>query len=536
MVPEIKKNMIKREIETRLPVLEKETAKEFDYEAIERQWRLLTEAIKREIKVDPEIRKILSEFSTRPLSETLPQAVLVRVAATNQRVQALISRYSSSLERFISLPAVPDELIVPDIQNASSHKSVSYLISSLEEYYGAGTPEFEKALQRNIELGSFAKGITAEERLLVAMRYRFARDLKTLCLAAELMDHPVTQESNGKEVTLPSGIKIMVDTPYSKYGLELLNPINWENRRQLKDRIYEVRTGDHRYILKERKTPKHLHQKRHGYVEPRTSIEEFNIAKDLNQNGRVEWGGRVEVSWERPIGYVEFPDGFQFVVFEYSSRARSRRPEDEYYDGSELMEILIKQMTENREQFKEEYQKVARLAEEEFVYSPEASGYSGATSEAALLFLTKLIRKQGLRPVSLSFEDFVRVKAKRIFEQARGLLEAGQYGLGYSNNDHDGFACYIPKEDEVKLGIIGFDFEYFSTCKGKPDPKEYIKRVSRFLLMSLNRENHFSLRIGFELMTRMQAAAYFALLHLERRELEKFSATDESEDSTKTDG
>jgi hypothetical protein len=459
-------------------VREKEAPEVLHIEKIEHEWMLVTEALKREIFSDVDLRSALTGFSQIPISENFSQEVFSRIQ--NTRVQALLNRYSQSLDIFLHLPFVAEERITPDLQNAK---------------------------------------LSEQERLIAAMRYRFARDLKTLCLAAELEDHPISVEDRGHEVLLPSGVKVMMDASYSQQGLELINPLNWEKRKQLKDRVYEVTANGHKYILKERKTPKHEHQKVGGYKETLSSMEEFAIAKELNEKGRLRYAS-IEVDFEKPIGYVEFPDGFEFVVFEYNSTAKSRKPEDEHYNPPEVAFALEKRLLRDRPKLESEYKEVADLAEKDFLYRQDMEYYESSITNAALLSITKVLGKR-FRPVRLSFEDFVKVKALRMFSQAKDLLVASHYGLGYSNSDHDGFAYVVPEQGDAALKVVGYDFEYYKAYEQKDELKDVRTQVGSYLYGQSRWESNFGNMTS--VFNRVQGAAYFALLHLEQEKLKQFA-------------
>jgi len=148
---------------------------------------LLTEAIRRDILAEPEIRQVVSAFAKSPVSESLPNEFLTSLSS-DDRVTKLKERYSQSIGDFLSLQAVPDAQINPDIRHAWPLSKIADKIETIETGYGKDTPEFWKRLQECIDDGDFLYGITAQERLMIVQRYRFARDVKLLALGAEVLD------------------------------------------------------------------------------------------------------------------------------------------------------------------------------------------------------------------------------------------------------------------------------------------------------------------------------------------------------------
>lgn len=497
-----------RNTEPRLDtVLEKDTAKDFDYEAIEKQWQLVTEALKREVISNPAARQALLECASIPLSETSAYETMIQLADGNERIRNLLDRYSASLEKYIALPPVPGELITPDVTNA-----------------------------RRFETGdTHYNGITAEERLLIARRYRYGRDIKILCLQAELIDHPLSAEQVAQETRLPSGVELIMDEPRNPDDAKLLNPAVWESRKQLFDRVYEVTVDGEKFILKEQKTPTHTDHKKGGYKPPRTSKEEFEIAQNLKDFGTLH-NNQLEIFWERPIAHVEFPDGYQFALFEYDPTVKDRDPRDILYgDSMKIRWQLLEKILKNEAQFKDEYAEISAAAEQKFIHSPEVAGYNTSTSEAMLLYLTKLAKQQErFQPVKLSFEDFAKVKTTMMFEQVRALLKSVPEGIGYTNEDHEGYAYYLPDTPKVKLGAVGFDFEYM---QGKPTESELAQSqqhiLQRIQTVTQRLPNLVSADGGFRKMSKIQAAAYFALRQKEQNKLtELIDKTAKKSDTT----
>jgi hypothetical protein len=472
----------------REPILDKNAERKFSSDQMDRQWRLVTEALRREILSDPEVRQQVIGFAATPVSESLPGIFLRRIA--NERVNQLLRRYGQGgIESYLSLAAVPDEQIRPDITNTPGLADPEHISKILKGYYGDDHEAYDQALQRYVEGGAFSQGITREERVMVAQRFRFARDVKMLILQAEALENQETVKAGrGEErLELPSGTVINFNTEVGSRTIDdLTSPQDWKKRQQLKDRVYEIQTGDSRYILKERKTSRHTDTKKGGHQSGLTSEAEFRTAEDFQRRGNVEQDD-LKVSWEKPLSSVRFPDGFQFTIFDY---------EKGLIGNSTIVENLSQAIQTNREQYEAEYQTI-RTAADKFKDDRDVKdAWSSSDS------------------TELSFEEFVRVKALRLERRARNFLRETVAQLGYDNSDFDGYAFRINSGKAcLQLEIIGFDFEYFTKID---DPRVKVETEKRN--REYQRKNESRTGIGFlrwsdeQQVSRMQRAAYFAML------------------------
>lgn len=492
------------DIEARKPIIDSESAQAYPPDEIDRQWRLVTEATRRGLINDQSTRRTLLQFCTTPVTETLPGQFLQTTLASDQLIARLAERYRLGIKQYLELPAVPDELIKPDIRNAPTLLNPHKLIEDLRRLYRGDDAQFERSLRNKIESGAFLRGITAEERLMIVQRYRYARDVKLLALGAEIIDQgDVTLDENG-EVLLPSGVRAVTDLDNSDQRADLLSPHLWERRRQLKDRVYEIFVNGRKYILKERKTARHTDTKKGGHKEGRLSSEEFEIAKHFQENGNATRGG-VSVSWERPIGYVSYPDGFSFAVFEY---------EEGFIEGRFTTSRLTKEILDHKDQFLDEYQLIVQLVDK-YKDSPEVLSFDDRRSESGLRALARWLGLHKDTPPQLSFEEFAMVKALRMKRQASNLLEETIIKNGYNNSDIDGYSYRIKEGNQLQLEIVGFDFEYFS----KMSPDEIPEELERY--KQYEKEDESGHGIGFlywdggSSVTQMQRAAYFAMLESE---------------------
>lgn len=462
---------IPTQVDRRVPILNKDSAEAFPpFDQIDKQWFLLSEAIRRDIILKPDMRKKLVPFCTVPLSETLPDAMLNALSPIDPRVEKLAERYRLEVSSYLALPAVPENLIRPDISNAPS-------LIETDSYW-----QYTRASE---------SGITLQERQMVAKRYKYARDAKILALGAEILEQPdVTPDANG-EVMLPSGVKIAIDKNQIQQDTDLLKPHLWQKRRQIKDRVYEIHVNNRKYVLKEKKTKTHMDTKSHGHIEGRTSMDEFAIAQDLQKHGIVEQG-RIKLTWEKPIGYVKYPDGFQFAIFGF---------EEGLYGNYEAVIPLAREILNHYEQFQEEFQIISTIAQK------------FKDNREVLAFEDRSLKNQS--STELIFEDFALVKAFRMTRQANGLMKETLINNNYENRDLDGYAFRVHDNGNVGLEIVGFDYEYFS--KSKDEAVERLKRHKEYrkkheVSDGINIFNSVKKGYSNTKATTMEKAAYCALL------------------------
>src|SRR5476651_952201 len=101
------------EIEQRKPVVDVDP----DANAINREWALVTEAIRRDALAKPEVQGALVSFVDQPIDQATAAEMLVALAG-DQRVSRLAHRAGSQLDAFLQLPEVPESAIAPDITHA----------------------------------------------------------------------------------------------------------------------------------------------------------------------------------------------------------------------------------------------------------------------------------------------------------------------------------------------------------------------------------------------------------------------------------
>lgn len=491
------------DIEKRTPILDQESAKQFDTEKIDQQWMFITEAIRQDVLTDPEVRKKVASYVNFSLSESLPHEFLSDLSL-DERVLKLKNRYEQMIGNFLELESVPDDQIQPNIRRAKLLDSPENVIETLSNIYGLDSSGFRTRLDEYISSGTFLKGITTQEKLMIAQRYRFARDIKLLALGAEILEqYEDVIDNNSQEIKLQSGVVINIDVEDETKRQELLNVQSWEKRRQLKDRVYVIDVGGSKYILKEKKTERHTDTINVQYAKGLTSLEEFQAAKDLQANGVIE-KNNIKISWEKPVATVIFPDGFQFTVFEYT---------DELIEDSNITLRLANEIQNNREQFEKEFEIIKEMANK-FKDSPKIIKFEKAETESGL---KKILKWMGLKKdviSELSFEDFSMIKSLRMQSQAKQMQQESVIRSGYFDRDSDSVFKINLQNKILQLELFGFDLEYFSKIDKNMIDDE-LKKYKDY--KEQNEEN-----IGFATwsnnssVTRIQEAGYLAMLELEK--------------------
>ncbi len=485
----------------RKPVIGREGG--IQMQAVERSWRLVTEVVRRDIIDDPKVRSLVSEFTTKPVSETLADEFIKSLSVADERIGKLCARYQKDLGVCLALPPVPDEFLAPDLSNAETLVLPEEELAWLERFYGKDSPMYSEGVQLAIKAGVFLRGITRQERLLVARRYAYSRDVKLLALGAEILEQGsnITPTDTG-EIVLPSRVKILIDESQDDAKADLLKPHLWEKRKQLKDRVYEIYVNGKKYLLKEKKTARHTDTKKGGHQEGQSSAQEFATSKQFQEKVEEEKGD-IKIRWEKPVGFATYPDGFQFAIFEFEEGLIA-------YD--DVNAKLTQEILNNRDQFREEYERVALLAKKYQNHPTVTLSFESRLSKQVIEKASALL---GIKN-QVSFEDFALVKGLRMSRQACGLMKEAVIKMGYENSDLDGYAFKVHVDNgKVQLEIVGFDFEYYSKI-----PEEYIAQTLE-RRMQFVKEWESRRGVGFlqwgtgHSVTRMQKAVYFAMLERE---------------------
>ncbi len=473
----------------------------------DRQWSIVTEAARRAIIADNTVRSTATALATYPLSEGLPKIAVEQLSTADPRIARMAKTSAATLGRRLSLAAVPDKVIAPDITNAPRLYDRKQAANSLALTVKYDSERYPRTLEHVADEIRVRPGISGAERKLVAQRYRYARDVKLLGLSAELHDHPIeiNPADNPDEVLthiLPSGIKLGIKAEAYAANPDLLDPVAWKGRRQLKDRVYEVRIGGIDYIQKERKTTRHTDTKKNGHRDGLTSQQEFEVAQEFAGLGTIEQGD-VSLRWEKPVGFVEFPDGYQFALFE---------KEPDLQDDSAPHDIT-RAIIDSKEAYQEEFDAVKEAAK--IIYDERDDLLYKEVNKVSKAPLFQRVRKllrgksdatdamnDDVAEDELTFDEFAELKAKSLRDEAKELLEHTMYKKGYVNSDLDGYAINVQKGDRVRLNIVGFDFEYY-----EKDPERAYEILQRIKLMQRSGER--AMLIAGD--RSIKSAAYYAM-------------------------
>ena len=431
-------------IEDRLNRMSDNSAKVLNRDAgIDREWLILTESARQSILDNPAARSAITGFAGAALNEKLPEEAVIRLAQEDQKVAQIFPAKTQAVASVLSLDEVPDKLIKPDIMHAPALIRKQDELKPLARSKQKDDPEiFASYLEQTVERINNAPGLTKAEKELIARRYRFARDIKLLTLMAELHDDPVKDtepDSPIIEHTIKSGTKMAMTREAFKNDPSLLDPRKWQSRRQLKDRVFTVRIDDKDYVLKERKTSRHTDVKRGGHRDGLTSQQEFEVASKFAALGTIQEGD-VKVRWEKPLGYVEFPDGYQFSLFEHERALSTTAPVGE----------LANSILNDPKEFTDEFAQISEEAKQ--IYHQRDD----------LIDKFDPFAQEDEAPDELKVYEFAELKANALINQATELLSAQMRELGFTNSDTDGFGYVVHQGKRPTLEIIGFDFEYYS--------------------------------------------------------------------------
>lgn len=429
--------------------------------AFDRQWLVLTEAARAAVLGNPGVRRGMVSFAAVPLSESLPLRAIAELAERDKRVASLAETMHSTLGAVLELPEVPDDVLWPDIRHAAPIQRREDAAKELVRRQG-DPEDFALTADSLRDRVAEKPGVTEAERELVARRYRYARDVKLLSLIAELSDQPIKslmiEQDGTARHTLESGTKLVMTTEAFSTVPGLLDPANWESRRQLKDRVYSVRIAGRNYILKERKTARHTDTKDGGHQAGLTSEQEFRAARAFAELGTVTKGD-VSLHWEKPLGYVEFPDGYQFCLFARESGLIDQP-----------LQLLTEAITDSAEAYRDEFTAVSHRAREIYRNRPDLltdAGIGEQVLQPRRFAVSKASRRYNRavrgRPdaEALTFKEFARLKAQYLILEATDLLTQIIHDKGYVNSDQDGYAYKVHSDVRAGLEIVGFDFEYY---------------------------------------------------------------------------
>jgi len=503
-------------IDRREPVIGPDSIGDFKHGNVERGWTAATEIVRRLIPGSEELRRELQGFIDAPITEQTPREfvdavdenLIAREETEDEETNKNVSRWSAALGRvreFVQLPSVPDSAIQPDITSAPSLLSPEYVAHNRDDSlmrgyfeYGNDKPTVNEMVL--LEQDRYINGLSLDERDLIEARYRYARDVKLLALMAELTERPIKQEDiqqNGGiyEIDLPSGVNAVFDAEIDSGSLEsLINPGNWEKRRQIKDRVYEVTIDGSRYILKERKTDRHRHTKEKGHSPGNTSRREFEVAQQMHNEFQVEEDD-ISLVWEKPLAAVTYPDGFQFVLFEFDDVLEGIEPNSDMefaaqhrlanaIYGSPYYDEEYKDFKEKAEEWLRNSERIEELTGFTVVERTGApTAEHSAPEESSRGWFRKWLQtrrsqhdndevavgtvagnEQVVQPEDneVTRVDYARLKAMRITDRLRRLHQKTMFDAGMYNYDLDGYKNVVKVDDRGRAYLERhiFDLEY----------------------------------------------------------------------------
>lgn len=266
--------------------------------------------------------------------------------------------------------------------------------------------------------------LNIHEKHVADFKYQFARDMKYLQFATELLwtVHKIEENEFFEFYKTQSDIEIILTSKNNNFKT-LLNPINRKKKKQIKDRIFEITIGDKQYILKEQKSSKHFDTMKNGHRPWVSSKEEMSIAIHLNEkHSIIDKERSISLHWEKPIGSVTFPDWFQWCVFEKW-----------YWLDTYSNELLIERIINNKEQFLLEYNNISKKLQK-----------------------------------NIDFEEYAKIKADYMYRSLSHEKEKQMILAWYKALDGTQWNYRIWKiQNMVFLDFFWYDFEYTSKAWNK---------------------------------------------------------------------
>jgi hypothetical protein len=416
----------------------------------ERQWGIVAHAMNLALD-DPETRAAIIPFASKPLGEGLPLEVLQAVAAVDARTDRVRRYTAGNLGAFLALEPVPDALYIKDVRTAPElvrrSRDHAYLLKLLQSDPARYNAEVEDYVATRRKLVLSQPGVTKAEQDMTLKRYDYARTVKELALAAELREQPfiaaeINETTDIVSHTLESGTKLVMTKEAYGTAPDILNPAKWQGRNEIKDRVHSIQIAGKDYIMKARKTSRHGDTFKGGHRDGLSSSEEFQMARDFAGLGVVEHNG-VQLSWERPIGYVEFIDGYQFCLFEKEPDLQVESPKDQ----------LVAEYLAEPAAFADEYRATVERAQEICRLRPDLLENNAGDATNALA---------GVGIDELTYHEFAELKADFLEIEARVLLEQTVHDQGRAITDRSvGYGFSIQHGDHPSIKIIAFDFEYY---------------------------------------------------------------------------
>lgn len=436
----------------RKPVIESDRQFRDTATQLQRGWGLITKAILQEMRVNPNLRSAIAPFIQTPLSETVPSQLLQVSIQASPRIDRLYTRYKPLFDALLALPPVPEHLLDRDVKTTEH----SIHLPDIASYYKNGDEAERQDIVvwlLNFSKTPERKGVTNTEKELIWLRYPMARDVKLLALAAVWQDHPPTSSELTSNTTLLStpehGVHAVSNTQDTKLLARLINPANWERRVQIKDRVYRIQVDGKPYILKEQKTNRHRDTMSSGHKITHSSLKEFLIAQQFSDEGNRS-GESLDLIWEKPIGAVEFPDGYQFVVFEY---------QDDLIEGERTTYHLMNSLIQNWDCLEPDYKDAISSINSILAES------TNALNDPDLPTLVD-------GKFTCTREDYIQARLRYIIDVTLFLRDSVISELGYRNKDAQSPAYRVIRSgNTLRVQMFGYDFEYYVNDEAVTKPR-----------------------------------------------------------------
>lgn len=411
--------------EVRIPVVADETEERLHASGAYDNWRLLSGAMLHAIQNRRLEAGTFSSFLQEPLAEDL--ACRAMQAAQGDPVIDRLTALYPSVTELVTIPPVPDEQIGPSLRQSHKLVQISDIRASLFMEDPANYILIDASRAMATKKQEMLRGISDGEARLVQNRYRFGREVKLLALADALSQHPGLQFDENGVATLSDGTVIGVCSGKEEMASGLLDITTWRGRSELHDRVHHIKTTAGDFIMKEHKGGRHALTLDIPDISNADSAQEIAIASDFMSLESVQ-DGEVTVSWEKAIGYVRDPSGFDFAMFEYEKDLISRET---------IKDRLSASITEHQAAYQAEFE---------------------------------LARSQLTDGDMMDWETFVTAKVYLMRQHATQLLRKNALENGYIDDDnfqrmlpvpdHE-YRIHIADDGQIRLEIIGMDYEHF---------------------------------------------------------------------------
>lgn len=288
--------------------------------------------------------------------------------------------------------------------------------------------------------------ISMPEARFVHHRYEMGRQALLMSLGAVMCSN--TAEAHDLIISLPG------QDPDS-----LLNPTNWHDIRAFTSRVYSFETQGKTYILKEQRSNRHF-----GLVSdaedltPNTVAEEYALAREKKEKVHLDHPD-LELEFETPLGYVEYPNGYGFSVYDFMPRNTSWGVQSSLAQG----------ITERKKAYKAEWKKLAIAVD-------------------SVLGHTRGVFS---RKSALSFEDFADAKAAFMASSATCFASQAQIKAGFGERDikkEQYSLFYVERGDRVKVRLAAYDSEF--TYRLNTDAKREKALVRHHKVFAAERDDH----------------------------------------------